>query len=246
MDNDFDKQREHIIEKQVEALLFASDSPLSVRKLVKLTEAPSGKYITSAIESLSTFYAENFRSFQIVEVAGGFQLTTLPEFSFLVKNLYKNKRKSKLSRAALETLAIIAYKQSVSRHEIENIRGVNCDGVLSTLTERELITVSGRGDGIGKPFLYSTTKKFLEYLGLKNYRELPAIEEFETEIQALNILNSKLNDRNEDFENEAGRDKSQGEMVEDISENNGAEVKSEDNKSDESGREEDQIISDDE
>ncbi|MDZ7859956.1 MAG: SMC-Scp complex subunit ScpB [Candidatus Krumholzibacteriota bacterium] len=246
MDNDFDKQREHIIEKQVEALLFASDTPLSARKLAKLTEAPSGKYITSAIESLSTFYAENFRSFQIAEIAGGFQLTTLPEFSSIVKKLYKNKRKSKLSRAALETLAIIAYKQSVSRHEIEDIRGVNSDGVLSTLTERELITVSGRGDGIGKPFLYSTTKKFLEYLGLKNYRELPAIEEFETEIQALDILNYKLNDGNEDIENEDGRDVAQRGMIENIPENNGAEDKSEDNKLDECGREEDQKISDDE
>jgi segregation and condensation protein B len=139
-------------------------------------------------------------------VAGGFQVTTLPEFSGAVKRLYKNKRKSKLSRAAIETLAIIAYKQPINRTEIEAIRGVSCGGVLSTLTDRELITVSGRGDGIGKPFLYSTTKRFLEYLGLKNYRELPEIEEFETEIEALDILNSKLNENDaETFTNDQSK-----------------------------------------
>ncbi len=199
MDNEIDKQREHTIEKQVEALLFASDVPLSAHKLLMLTEAPSLKYIKKAIDSLSRFYSEQFRSFEIVEIAGGFQVTTLPEYSLTVKKLYKNRRKSKLSRAALETLAIIAYKQSISRSGVEAIRGVSCDGVLSTLTDRELITVSGRGDGIGKPFLYSTTKKFLEYLGLKNYKELPSIEDFETEIEALDILNSKLKNSEEDI-----------------------------------------------
>jgi len=198
MENEIDKQLENIIENQVEALLFASDTPISTHKLAILTEAPSVKYVKTAIDSLSRFYKEHFRSFEIVEVAGGFQVTTLPEFSATVKRLYKNKRKSKLSRAALETLAIIAYKQPISRSGIEVIRGVSCDGVLLTLTDRELITVSGRGDGIGKPFLYSTTKRFLEYLGLKNYRELPEIEEFETEIEALDILNTKLNDTEED------------------------------------------------
>jgi segregation and condensation protein B len=194
IETETDEQLEQIIEKQVEALLFASDTPISAHKLATLIETPSVKYIKTAIDSLSRFYDEHFRSFEIVEVAGGYQVTTLPEFSATVKRLYKNKRKSKLSRAALETLAIIAYKQPVSRPEIEVIRGVSCGGVLLTLTDRELIIVSGRGDGIGKPFLYSTTKKFLEYLGLKNYRELPEIEEFETEVEALNILNSKLDD----------------------------------------------------
>ncbi|MCD6380491.1 SMC-Scp complex subunit ScpB, partial [bacterium] len=199
IETEIDEQLEQIIEKQVEALLFASDTPISTHKLAMLIEAPSVKYIKTAIDSLSRFYDEHFRSFGIVEVAGGFQVTTLPEFSETVKRLYKNKRKSKLSRAALETLAIIAYKQPVSRPEIEVIRGVNCGGVLLTLTDRELIIVSGRGDGIGKPFLYSTTKRFLEYLGLKNYRELPEIEEFETEVEALDILNTKLDDKDEDI-----------------------------------------------
>jgi len=199
MDNEIDKQLGHIVEKQVEALLFASDAPLSAHKLLTLTEAPSLKYIKTAIDSLSRFYNEQFRSFEIVEIAGGFQVTTLPEFSLTVKKLYKNRRKTKLSRASLETLAIIAYKQSISRSGVEAIRGVSCDGVLSTLTDRELITVSGRGDGIGKPFLYSTTKKFLEYLGLKNYKELPSIEDFETEIEVLDILNSKSENYEEDI-----------------------------------------------
>jgi segregation and condensation protein B len=183
-------QLQVFVERQIEALLFASDTPLSVAKLASLTQAPSHKHVRSAIDSISRFYIENFRSFTIVEVADGFQVVTLPEFSGVVKKLYKNKRKSKLSKAALETLAIVAYKQPISRPEIEGIRGVNCDGVISTLIDRELVTVSGRGDGLGRPFLYSTTRNFLEYLGLKNYRELPEIEEFESEIESLDILNS--------------------------------------------------------
>ncbi len=181
---------ERFIERQVEALLFASDSPLTISKMTSLTDSPSQKFVKKAIESLSGFYSDNFRSFEIVEVAGGYQVATLPEYSTVIKRLFKNRRKSRLSKAALETLAIVAYKQPVSRPDIEAIRGVNCDGVLSTLTDRELVTVSGRGDSIGKPFLYSTTKRFLDYLGLKNYRELPAIEEFESELEALDILDT--------------------------------------------------------
>lgn len=191
---------ERFIERQVEALLFASDSPLTISKMTALTDSPSQTFVRKAIESLSRFYSESFRSFEIVEVAGGYQVATLPEYSTVIRRLFKNKRKSRLSKAALETLAIVAYKQPISRPEIEAIRGVNCDGVLSTLTDRELITVSGRGDSIGKPFLYSTTKRFLDYLGLKNYRELPAIEEFETELEALDILDT-LSEKEKEEEN---------------------------------------------
>jgi len=202
MNNNTDEngELERFIERQVEALLFASDSPLTISKMTSLTDSPSQTFVRKAIESLSRFYSESFRSFEIVEVAGGYQVATLPEYSTVIRRLFKNKRKSRLSKAALETLAIVAYKQPISRPEIEAIRGVNCDGVLSTLTDRELITVSGRGDSIGKPFLYSTTKRFLDYLGLKNYRELPAIEEFETELEALDILDT-LSEKEKEEEN---------------------------------------------
>lgn len=167
------------IERCVEALLFVSDTPLSAAKLAALAGAPSGRSILDAIASLTARYAETNRAFGIVEVAGGYQVATLPEFAPLVAQLFKGKRRSRLTQPALETLAIIAYKQPISRMQIEAIRGVNCEGVLVTLIERELIAISGRAEGLGKPFLYSTTKKFLEYLGLKDFRELPSIEDLE-------------------------------------------------------------------
>jgi segregation and condensation protein B len=166
-------------EREIEALLFASDTPLSAAKLAALTGAASSRRVLSAIGALSSFYRDSGRSYTIVEVAGGYQLTTLPEFSGTVSRLFKGKKKAKLTQPALEALAIVAYKQPISRMQIEAIRGVSCEGVLATLMDRELISISGRGDGIGKPFLYSTTKKFLEYLGLKDFRDLPSFEELE-------------------------------------------------------------------
>jgi segregation and condensation protein B len=167
------------LEREVEALLFASDTPLAAAKIAGLTGAVSSRRVLAAIGALSKFYGESGRGFTIVEVAGGYQLTTLPEFSGVVSRLFKGRKKAKLTLPALETLAIIAYKQPISRMQIEAIRGVNCDGVLATLIERELISISGRGDGIGKPYLYSTTKKFLEYLGLKDFKDLPSLDELE-------------------------------------------------------------------
>ena len=167
------------LERRIEALLFASDLPLSASRLMSITGAESAKDIKESIESIDRFYRENGRSFEIVEVAGGYQITTLPEYARIVSQLFKNKRKSRLSQPALESLAIIAYKQPICRTDIEMIRGVNSEGVLSTLIDRELIQISGRGDGVGRPYLYSTTRKFLEYLGLKDHRDLPSIEEIE-------------------------------------------------------------------
>jgi segregation and condensation protein B len=170
--------------RDIEALLFASDEPLSLRRLSTILGNSSIRVLKDGVESLNREYRMNGRSFEIVEVAGGYQMTTLPEFADTVARLFKSKRKARLSKPALETLAIIAFKQPISRLVIEQIRGVNCDGVLSTLVERELIEVSGRGEGIGKPFLYSTTKKFLEYLGLKDYGDLPDMEELERSLES--------------------------------------------------------------
>ncbi len=167
------------LEREIEALLFASDIPLAAAKLASLTGAASSRRVLAAIGALSKFYGESGRGFTIVEVAGGYQLTTLPEFSGVLSRLFKGRKKAKLTLPALETLAIIAYKQPISRAQIEAIRGVNCDGVIATLIERELISISGRGEGVGKPYLYSTTKKFLEYLGLKDFGDLPSFDELE-------------------------------------------------------------------
>jgi segregation and condensation protein B len=167
------------LERSIEALLFASDSPLSISRIAAITGADSTKDIRAAIESIDRFYRDNRRSFEIVEIAGGFQITTLPEHAQIVAQLFKNRRKSRLSQPALETLAIVAYKQPICRTDIETIRGVNSEGVLSTLVDRELIQITGRGEGVGRPYLYSTTRKFLEYLGLKDHRDLPSVEELE-------------------------------------------------------------------
>jgi len=176
-----------MLERSIEALLFASDTPLSLNRLMSITGASSTKEIKTALESIDEFYRKHRRSFEIVEVAGGFQITTLPEHADVVARLFKSRRKSRLSQPALETLAIIAYKQPISRMGIESIRGVNSEGVLSTLVERELIAISGRGEGLGRPFLYSTTRKFLEYLGLKDHKDLPDMEELEKSFPAAHM-----------------------------------------------------------
>ena len=173
---------------ELEALLFASDVPLSVGRLSSITGESSAKTIKETLGELEEFYRSCRRSFGINEVAGGYQITTLPEYAATVSLLFKSRRKAKLSQAALETLAIVAYRQPISRTSVEAIRGVNCDGVLATLTERELIAISGRGEGLGRPFLYSTTSRFLEYLGLKDIRDIPDMEELEKSLETLDLI----------------------------------------------------------
>jgi segregation and condensation protein B len=177
-ENEIETERARI-ERAVEALLFASDTPLPAPKLAALTGAPSARSVLEALGALTAHYRDTGRAFAIVEVAGGYQVATLPEFAPLVTQLFKGKRRSRLTQPALETLAIVAYRQPISRMQIEAIRGVNCEGVLLTLVERELVAIVGRAEGLGKPFLYATTKKFLEYLGLKDFRDLPSIEDLE-------------------------------------------------------------------
>jgi len=199
-----------MLERSIEALLFASDTPLSVNRLMSITGAASPKEIRDALESIDRFYREHRRSFEIVEVAGGYQIITLPGYSTVVAQLFKNRRKSRLSQPALETLAIIAYKQPVSRIDIESIRGVNSEGVLSTLIEREIVAISGRGDGLGRPYLYSTTRKFLEYLGLKDYKDLPDMEELEKSFTAEHVPIERMNSTvDEKPEEERNREKSE-------------------------------------
>ncbi len=173
---------------EIEALLFASDAPLSVGRLSSITGESSTKTIKEALGELEEFYRSYGRSFGINEVAGGYQITTLPEYAVTVSLLFKSRRKAKLSQAALETLAIVAYRQPISRTSVEAIRGVNCDGVLATLTERELIAISGRGEGLGRPFLYSTTSRFLEYLGLKDIRDIPDMKELEKSLETIDLI----------------------------------------------------------
>ncbi len=173
---------------EIEAILFASDAPVSTGRLSTITGEPSVKTIKETVAELEEFYRSCSRSFGIVEVGGGFQIATLPEYAPTVSLLFKSRRKTRLSQAGLETLAIVASKQPISRTGVEAIRGVNCDGVLATLTDRELIVISGRGEGLGRPFLYSTTSRFLEYLGLKDIRDIPEMEELEKSLETMYLI----------------------------------------------------------
>jgi len=167
----------------VEALLFASDTPLPLNKLkAVLGELPVEK-IKSTIEELNRKYKENNQSFAIREIAGGYQMYTRPEYASWINQLYALRRAQRLSQAALETLSVIAYRQPVVKSTIDHIRGVDSGGVLHTLLERKLITISGREDSVGRPLIYGTTKEFLVYFGLKDLKDLPKIEELESLIQ---------------------------------------------------------------
>jgi segregation and condensation protein B len=160
----------------IESVLFAAATPVGVRKLVDILEGPTSKEVQTAVARLKELYAPGQRGIQLLEVAGGYQFRTARENAEWVRAVFRDKP-TRLGRAALETLAIIAYKQPVTRAEIEAIRGVDVDGVLSTLLARRLIKIAGRKEAVGRPLLYSTSTEFLETFGLKDIQELPALKE---------------------------------------------------------------------
>ena len=162
----------------VECLIFASEVPLTIDKIRNVIEDVSKKDLKELIEELIEEYRNLERGIYIREVAHGYQFCTKTEYGHVIQKLRRSKPYH-LSQPTLETLSIIAYKQPVTRAEIEAIRGVDCAGVLRSLLEKKLVTMLGRKDVIGKPFLYGTTPKFLEVFGLQNLTSLPAIEEVE-------------------------------------------------------------------
>lgn len=163
----------------VESLLFAAEEPVSLRKLTDIIEGVDSLEIQEAITQLKSDYDVQGRSFQIEEIAGGYQLFTRPEYYEWIAKLRKKSGETKLSQAALETLAIIAYKQPILRANLEAIRGVQSGQIIRLLMEKDLVKVVGRDESLGHPLLYGTTKKFLEYFGLKDIKDLPKIEELE-------------------------------------------------------------------
>lgn len=167
------------VKRIIEALIFASDYPLPSKKISEIAGTKNIKEIEKSIDILNEEYKKAGRSFEIRKVGGGYRFYTLKEFNKSVQELFKGRKKARLTRPSLETLSIIAYKQPVSKPEIESIRGVNADGVLHTLLERKLVTISGRGKGPGKPLLFSTTPDFLNYFGLNSLSELPNLKEIE-------------------------------------------------------------------
>jgi segregation and condensation protein B len=163
----------------IEALIFASDTPLSAERIKEAMEETNGFDVDAVVNALNDEYAATGRSFSIQRVAGGYHLSTLPEYANYIRELYLGRHKNRLSQAALETLAIVAFKQPVSRVDVAQIRGVDPDGVLKNLLDRRLITISGRSEGIGRPLLYSTTPEFLQYFGLNDLSQLPKPREIE-------------------------------------------------------------------
>jgi len=161
------------VKREIEALLFATDAPLSSGRLRALFSNAEAKEITSAIEELQEDYTTAGFAFTIVEFGGGYQIATRPEYAPLVERLFKGRRYARLSRAGLEVLAIVAYRQPITRLEIDDIRGVQSSGAIATLSERNLLTVVGRSEAVGHPLLYGTTREFLSHLGLKALGQLP-------------------------------------------------------------------------
>jgi len=157
----------------VEALLFASDAPLTAADLARADERLDEDTVTAVIDELRAEYDRGERAFQIQEVAGGYQMLTRADFAGVLERYRSVPQSSRLSMPALEVLAIIAYRQPLGRLEIEEIRGVQSSAVLRTLQDRELIETVARGEGLGRPLLYGTTKKFLEHFGFDSLEDLP-------------------------------------------------------------------------
>jgi segregation and condensation protein B len=164
----------------IESLLFVNEKTVTLEQMKKVLETVSAHDVKRAIAELQNEYEARKCGMLIVEIAGGYQMLSNPVYASYLKDFYKTKHKEKLSKPALESLAIIAYKQPVTRTEIELIRGVNSDGVVAHLLGKELIKVVGRKEVPGQPYLFGTTKQFLEYFGLKSLDDLPTLEEFPT------------------------------------------------------------------
>jgi segregation and condensation protein B len=161
----------------LEALLFSTHHPLTGQRLGELLDVKSQKAIRKAVQALNALYEETGRTFRVEQVAGGYQLLSLPEYGDVLKRLHQKEGDAKLTKAALETLAIIAYKQPILRADIEAIRGVACGETIRSLMEKHLVNIAGRAEEPGRPILYGTTKRFLQLFGLNNLKDLPQSEE---------------------------------------------------------------------
>lgn len=163
----------------IEALLFVSDRPLTLGQIKEvLGDSLETIQIRRILEELNSEYETINRGMRVVEVAGGFRMVTAPALSPFLKKLYKERRLERLSKPALETLAIIAYKQPVTKLEIESLRNVDVEGVVKNLLDKNLIRIAGRKKAPGRPYVLGTSRQFLEYFGLRSLEDLPKMEEF--------------------------------------------------------------------
>ncbi len=166
------------LQNHIEALIFVSAEPISLKEiqncLMEMFEADiPEENILEAIEKLQQKYKQDIYAFQIYQMGGGYQFLTKPAYQSSISILLKQKSKKRLSNAALETLAIVAYKQPITKTEIEQIRGVNSDYAIQKLLEKELLVIKGKADAIGRPLLYGTSKKFMDYFGINSLKDLP-------------------------------------------------------------------------
>ena len=168
---------ETTVESVIEAVLFASDEPLTDARLAGVVELGSGKQVRECIDNLNNKYRSNNSAFRIEKIAGGYQMLTLSVYNSWLQKLLRARTDSKLSQAALETLAIVAYKQPIIRADVEAIRGVASGEIIRSLMFKGLVKIVGRAEVLGRPLLYGTTKKFLEVFGLNTLKDLPKIEE---------------------------------------------------------------------
>jgi len=175
---------ERYLTSKVEALILASPDPLPAKRITGVLEELTPSRVSRAVVDLNTGYADAGSSFRIREIAGGYQFYVLPEYEGVVENLFTRRRQVRLSRAALETVAIVAYRQPTTKVDVEHIRGVASDGVIRTLLERGLIRITGRAETVGKPLQYGTTDEFLKYFGLASLGDLPKMSEIEEMIAA--------------------------------------------------------------
>ena len=172
-----------MLQPHIEALIFAATQPITLEDLsavlheVLETEVPADD-VVSALQAIQHHYHSGPYAFELVEIAGGYQFMTKGAYHHTVSVFLKQTTKKRLSQAALETLALVAYKQPVAKSELEEIRGVNCDYALQKLLEKELVSIVGRSDGPGRPLLYGTSEKFMDYFGLKDLADLPKPKDF--------------------------------------------------------------------
>jgi segregation and condensation protein B len=191
------------IKSVIEALLFATEKQLSLDQIKEVLDGPDIDTIRKALDELKAEYEQENRGIRLVEIAGGFQMVTASCFAPFLKKFFKIRHVERLSKPALETLAIIAYKQPLTKLEIETLRNVNVDGVMKSLLDKNLLRICGRKKAAGRPFVFGTTKQFLEYFGLRSLDELPKMEEFSA------FAKDKENS-NQEIEALEGSDESQG------------------------------------
>jgi segregation and condensation protein B len=181
--------------KQIlEGLLFASDAPVPLSALVEVLDGPDASEVAAVLAELGREYDESERGVALAEIAGGYQILSRRECAPWIEAMLRSRRKARLSRAGLETLAIVAYKQPITKVEIDGIRGVDSGGSLHTLLERNLVLIRGRSKGVGRPLLYGTTPDFLSYMGVNELSDLPELKELGSVLEERERVHGEIED----------------------------------------------------